>query len=105
MSESEPTSPEPRTPSVVPFALFVPVLVVMAQSAWVVTEGWSFTYNATLSMVFHPIILGGMTFIAVLSFFAIRSFAKRTTTRWAAFLACVIGFTAIAEILLPKLAV
>lgn len=89
--------------SVVPYALFVPVLVVMAQSAWVV-QGYDFHHNALLAAVFHPIVLGGMAVIAVISSFVIRPFASRATSRWVAFLACVIGFTVLLEMLLPKVA-
>ena len=86
-----------------PYAIFVPILVVMAQSAWVV-RGWNFRHNALLAQVFHPVILGGMAIIAVISFFVIRPFASRTTSRWVAFLACVLGLTILIESLLPKLA-
>jgi len=75
----------------------------MAQSAWVVQEGWGF-YNALLAHGYHPIILGGMAVLGVISFFVIRPFATRVISRWAAFLACVVGFTVLIEMLLPKLA-
>jgi hypothetical protein len=90
--------------SAVPYALFVPVLVVMAQSAWVVQGGWSFRHNAWLAGVFRPVSLGCMAVIAVISFFVIRPFASRATSRWVAFLACVLGFTTLIEMLSPKLA-
>ena len=86
-----------------PYAIFVPILVVMAQSAWVV-RGWNFRHNALLAQVFHPVVLGGMAIIAVISYFVIRPFASRTTSRWFTFLACVLGFTILIESLLPKLA-
>jgi hypothetical protein len=76
----------------------------MAQSAWVVQEGWGF-YNALLGHAYHPIILGGMAVLGVISFFVIRPFATRVISRWAAFLACVVGFTVLIEMLLPKLEV
>jgi len=91
--------------SVIPYALFVPVLVVMAQSAWVVQEGWGFRYNALLGHAYHPIILGGMAVLGVISFFVIRPFASRVISRRVAFLACVVSFTILIEMLLPKLAV
>ena len=102
MTDSAP-NPSDRGISVVPYALFVPVLVVMAQSAWVV-RGWNFRHNALLAQVFHPVVLSGMAIIAVISFFVIRPFAGRTSGRWVAFLACVLGFTMLIESLLPKLA-
>jgi len=40
----------------------------------------------------------------VISFFVIRPFARRVLSRWVAFLACVVGFTVLIEMLLPKLA-
>jgi len=89
--------------SVVPYALFVPLLVVMTQSAWVVHGGWDF-YNALLAHAYDPIMLGGMAVLAVISFFVIRPFARRVLSRWVAFLACVVGFTVLIEMLLPKLA-
>ena len=102
MTEPAPDAPD-RKVSVVPYALFVPVFVVMAQSAWVV-RGWNFRHNALLAQVFHPVVLGGMAIIAVISFFIIRPFAGRATSRWIAFLACAVGFTILVESLLPKLA-
>jgi hypothetical protein len=104
MTEAARSSGEQGHVSVVPYALFVPVLVVMAQSAWVV-QGWDFRYNALLAHVYHPVILGGMAVLGVISFFVIRPFARRTLSRWVAFLACVVGFTILIEMLLPKLAV
>jgi hypothetical protein len=77
----------------------------MAQSAWVVQEGWGFRYNALLAHAYHPVILGGMAILAVISFFVIRPFASRVSSRWVAFLACVLGFTTLLEMLLPKLEV
>lgn len=91
-----------RKVSAVPYALFVPFLVVMAQSAWVV-QGWNFR-NTLLAEVFHPFVLGGMVVIALISFFVIRPFACRATSRWVAFIACILGFTILVESLLPKLA-
>ena len=102
MTEPAPDSSNKKA-SVVPYALFVPVLVVMAQSAWVV-RGWNFRHNALLAHVFHPVVLGGMAIIALISFFVIRPFAQRATSRWVAFLVCVLGFTILIESLLPKLA-
>ena len=99
------TSDESRRPvSAVPYAVFVPVLVVFAQSAWVV-QGWDFRYNALLAGVFHPIILCGMAIVALISYFMIRPFVGRASSRWVAFLSCVIVFTIVIELLLPKLAV
>jgi hypothetical protein len=87
----------------VPYAILVPALVVLAQSAWVV-QGWNFRHNALLARIFDPDVLGGMAIIAVISFFVIRPFAKRTNARRVAFLACIVGFTILAESLSPKLA-
>jgi hypothetical protein len=104
MTEAAQSLREQGHVSVLPYALFVPVLVVMAQSAWVV-QGWDFRYNALLAHVYHPVILSGMAILAVISFFVIRPFASRVTSRWVAFLACVVGFTMLIEMLLPKLKV
>ena|ERR1041385_4175830 len=102
MTEPTPNSPDEKA-SVVPYALFVPVLVVIAQSAWVV-RGWNFRHNALLAQPFHPVVLGGMAISALISFFVIRPFAKRAMSRWVAFLSCVLGFTILIESLLPHLA-
>lgn len=85
-------------------AILVPVLVVMAQSAWALVRGWSFRYNTLLSRLDEPIVVAGMVGIAVASFFIIRPFANRTGIRLIAFLACVVGFTTLLEVLLPKFA-
>ena len=102
MTKPAPNAPDKRI-SAVPYAVCVPILVVMAQSAWVV-RGWNFSHNALLAMVFHPIVLGGMAIIAVVSFFVIRPFARHPASRWVAFLMCVLGFTILVELFLPKLA-
>jgi hypothetical protein len=90
--------------SVVPYAILVPVLVVMAQSALVIFCGESFRSNALLAHMSHPVVLGGMTIMAIISFFVIRPFVNRATSRWVAFLSCVVGFTILVESLLPNLA-
>lgn len=95
---------EDRKVSVVPYAVLVPLLVVMAQSAWVVQKGWSFRHNALLAGVLHPVVLGGMVVIGLVSFFVIRPFARRAGSRWVAFIGCVLGFTVVIESLMPKLA-
>jgi hypothetical protein len=101
------TEPDPGTPdkkvSVIPYALVVPLLVVLAQSAWVV-QGWNFRHNALLAQSDEPVVLAGMVIIALISFFVIRPFADRTTSRWTAFLGCILGFTILVESFLPKLA-
>ena len=89
--------------SAIPYAVLVPILVVIAQSAWVV-QGWNFRHNALLAGLFHPVILGGMAVIAVISFFIIRPFVDRALSRWIAFLSCVAIFTITIELCLPKLA-
>lgn len=103
MTEPAQSSPKRQHVSVVPYALVVPVLVVMAQSAWAVHDS-DFRHNALLADVFDPIILGGMAIVAVISYFAIRPFAGRAISRRAAFFACVLGFTVIAKVLLPEIA-
>jgi len=105
------TSTPPSKPSscmsVVPYALFVPVLVMMAASAWDVRQGTSLPRTLLAEVLadpFHPVIVCVIAVIAVISFFVIRPFASRATNRWVAFLACVLGFTILIESLLPKLA-
>ena len=95
-------SPGEEPVSAVPYAVLVPVLVVMAQSAWVAARGWGLR-NTLLAAAFHPIVLSGMVVVVVISFFVIRPFAGRATGRWVALLACVLGFTALVEPLLPKI--
>src|SRR5512145_472669 len=92
--------PEKRPASVIPYAIFVPVLVVMAQSAWVVQHGSEFRHTL-LAGVFSPVAFGGMAVSAVISFFVIRPFARRVISRWIALLACVLAFTMLIESLLP----
>jgi hypothetical protein len=88
--------------SAIPYALFVPILVVMAQSAWVV-QGSNFR-NTLLAEFFHPVVLLGIVVVAVISFFVIRPFVDQAVSRWVAFLVCVIGLTILGEFLLPTLA-
>lgn len=103
MTNPAPQPPEKKKASAVVCAFFVPIVVVMAQSAWVV-QGWNFRHNALLANVSDPIVLGGMAIVAVISFFAIRPFARRASSRLGAFLACVLIFTMLIELLLPHIA-
>lgn len=102
MTQPEPDPPEKRPISALPYAICVPILVVMAQSAWVV-QGWNFRHNALLAQVSHPVVIGGMLVIAAISFVVLRPFV-RTTNRWPVFLACVVSFTFLIVKFLPKLA-
>ena len=90
----EPASPDKKQSSVsaIPYALFVPVLVVMAHDAESSLAGWSFRNNALIAGPFPPEILTIMCIIALVSYFAIRPFANRAASRWAAFLSCVVFF-------------
>jgi len=87
-----------------PYAVFVPVLVVMAHSAWMVHRGSRFRYTLLAGMLDEPIILLGMVVIGYISFFAIRPFVADAISRWIAFLLCIAGFTAVLRLLLPELA-
>lgn len=103
MTDTTPNAPEEKPSlSAVPYALLVPVLVVMAQSAWVV-QGYDFRHNALLAQLPDPFVLGGMAVIAVISFFVIRPFMMRATDRWTAFLSCVVGFTVLVYVFCGKL--
>jgi len=104
MTDPIPTLPNKKIISAVPYAVCVPVLVVMAQSAWGVVSGRGFRNHALLSDPFHPVVLGGMAIIAVISYFAIRPFTGRVESRWTVFLACILGFTILVGSLLPNLA-
>jgi hypothetical protein len=90
--------------STLPYALFVPILVIMAQSAWAVRY-WDFRHHALLAGVDNPVVLCGMVVVAVISFFVIRPFVRRPASRWIAFLSCVVGFTMVIEPLMPKIVV
>lgn len=98
-----PTDGKPCSVSAWPYALFVPVLVVMAHDAEASFSGYSFR-NALVAQPFHLGILIIMGVIALLSYFAIRPFTGRATSRWFVFLACVVFFSALAISFLPKLA-
>ena len=87
-----------------PYALLVPVLVVLAHDADASLEGWSWRNNALLARPFPPVILGSLGLIAVVSFFVIRPFTSRVINRWVAFTACIAFFSLVAIVLLPKLA-
>jgi len=102
---SEPSDTKHNSAAAIPYAILVPVLVVMAQSAWVQVTGGDFRLNGLLPEMFHPICLIGMIVVAVISFFVIRPFVMRAIQRWIAFFLCVVGFTALIEFLLfPGLA-
>lgn len=104
MPNSTPASPDRSrsSVSVVPYALFVPVLAVMAQSAWI-AQGWSLR-NTLLWHVFHPVILLSMTVVAFISYFVLRPFAGRQTARRVVFVVCVAVFAAVALFLTPGIA-
>ena len=103
MSDIMPNEPEERpSPSAVPYALVVPVLVVMAHDVWVV-HGYSFRYNALLASS-DPLLLVGLAIMVVISYFIIRPAVDRPINRWIAVFTCAAGFTLMAYLLLPKLA-
>ena len=88
--------------SAVPYAIFVPVLAVMAQSAWI-AQGWSFR-NTLLAHVFHPVILLSMIVVAFISYFVLRPFAAYQVARRVVFVICVAVFTAVSLFLTPGIA-
>lgn len=84
------------------YAIVVPILVVMSESAWTV-QSWHFR-NTLLNNVFSFSGLVLITVVALISFFVIRPFAIGRTARTVAFLVCVLGFTVLLVLFLPKLA-
>ena len=80
-------------------AILIPVLVVIVQALYAAT-GNGFR-NAFLSAIFHPIILLSMAVVALVSFFALRPFARQKTARRLVFVLCVAVFTAVALFLTP----
>src|SRR5688572_11173908 len=90
-----------RTIAAIPYALAVPVLVVMAQSA-LTAQGWPLKYTL-LSNVFHPVIVLMLLGVALASLFVLKHFVDHAASRWAALILCVIGLTAIARLLTPAL--
>jgi hypothetical protein len=101
---SEPDKMKPRSATAVLYAVLVPVLVVIFQSAYVVTTGWGFRYNALLGELDHPAALGGMFVVALVSFAAIRPFARKPDAMWIAFLLCLTAFSMAAITLSPGVA-
>lgn len=83
--------------------LLVSVLVIMAQSAWVASHGWSMR-NTLLYSIVHPLVLIGGAAVVVISILILRAFVRRPTGRWVAFVFCVVGFTVMSEFLMPKIA-
>ena len=92
------------TVSAFPYALLVPLLVVLVHDAYASMTGWSFRHNTIVAQPIHPVLLAGFGVIAVISYFVIRPFANRAASRWVAFLSCVAVFSYLAILLLPKLA-
>ena len=90
-----------RRPSVTLDAIPVPVLVVMIPAVYALT-GNGFR-NAFLSGIFHPVILLLMAVVALISFFALRPFARQKTARRVVFFPCVAVFTEVALILTPAI--
>jgi len=89
--------------SAIPYAVAAPLLVVMAQSAWVVITGWNFRHNAMFAHISQPMTLAGLATIAVVSFYVIRPFVNEVTSRWVALAGCVLGFTMLIEVFIPHL--
>ena|ERR1041385_3750010 len=106
MKDSTPGSPADSRPTVsaLPYALLVPVLVVLIHDAHASMTGWSFRHNALVAQPMHPVILAGLGIIALISYFVIRPFRYRRMSRWVAFMVCVAAFSITVIALLPKLA-
>ena len=105
MTEPTATPPErqPSSWSVLPYALFVPVLVVFTASALDVQEGSSLSNTLLFELLREPVLLVGVPVISLISFFLIRPLAGNKVGRWVAFLGCVLGFTMLVRMLLPRL--
>jgi hypothetical protein len=106
MQNNPPASPDrkPGLASAAPYALLVPVLVVMAHSVWMVESGSRFRWTLLAGVFDEPAILCCVAVIGFISLFVIRPFAGHATSRWIAFLLCVIGFTMVLRLFLPELA-
>lgn len=104
LSTTQSSEGKPRCVSAWPYALLVPVLVVLIHDADTSLGGWSWRNNALLARPLPPVLLGSLALIAVVSFFVIRPCTARVIDRWAAFLGCVAFFSLAAIKLLGKLA-
>lgn len=88
-----------RTIKAIPYALVVPVLVLMLSSA--VTANGSYLKYTLLWNLFHPVVLLGALIVSILALMLLKHFVDGTATRWTALVLCVIGFTLLKEIFLP----
>ncbi len=85
-----------------PYALWVPILVVLMQSAISAHSG-----NGYGMLLWGTYSNGYLAFLAVLfaiSYGVIRPFVNDWRTRWCAFLCCIFGFTAFILLSIPSVA-
>lgn len=93
-----------RSIGALPYALLVPVLVVLVHDAEASLAGWDWRHNALLAGSFPPAFVVSSLIIGLISFFVIRPNVAQGIDRWVAFIGCVVFFSIAAIVFLPKLA-
>ncbi len=105
MQDNTPTSPDSkrRSPSAVPYAVLVPVLALLAHSAWMVQRGARMSIGALVFVFVDPLALFGMIAIVLVAFSVISPFVSHAASRWVVFLLCIVGLTLALKLLFPEL--